>query len=256
MEGVTGVETLDQNSKEAHLVRTVVEYLIKLGGVCQRSNSTDDEANTFQPTISNLSEDIRREPLHSLPLNCDPTLRFRGSQPVSMTRRNARLIVDNPYAVTYKSDGTRYLMLIHGPGSVYLIDRGNFVYKVGCLEFPTALWLQRALEALKNGSTASDYMTEPGSHLVNTLIDGELVAFDNTPDRPIKFLVFDAVVIQGYPCGKEPFECRLNNIEKYILRPRNDAGHKQLVDFAKQTFSVRKKPFYRLDHVIEVCLKK
>lgn len=89
---------------------------------------------------------------------------------------------------------------------------------------------------------------------MNTLLDGELVAFDNTPDRPIKFLVFDAVVIQGYPCGKEPFGSRLNYIERFIIRPRNDAGHKEFVNFTKQTFSVRKKIFYPLGYASKVSL--
>ncbi|CDI98241.1 mrna capping enzyme [Echinococcus multilocularis] len=251
MEDVIDVETLDQASEEAHLVRTVVDYLIKLGGVWLRSEGTDQEP--LHPPVSSLSEVIRREPL-SLPLNCDSTLRFRGSQPVSMTRRNARLIVDNPYVVTYKSDGIRYLMLVHGPRRVYLIDRGNFVYKVGCLEFPTVSWLQKALKARQNNTAPSDFMTEPGGHLVNTLLDGELVAFDNTPDRPIKFLVFDAVVIQGYPCGREPFASRLNYIERFIICPRNDAGHKELVNFTKQTFSVRKKIFYPLGYVPKLII--
>ncbi|KAL5961478.1 mRNA-capping enzyme [Taenia solium] len=249
MEGVTDVETLDQASEEAHLVRTVVDYLIRLGGVRPRSEGTDQEP--LHPPVSSLSETIVREPLN-LPLNCDSTLRFRGSQPVSMTRRNAHLIVDSPYVVTYKSDGTRYLMLIHGPRRIYLIDRGNFVYKVGCLEFPTVLWLQKALKARQNNATPSDFMTEPGGHLVNTLLDGELVAFDNAADRPIKFLVFDAVVIQGYPCGRESFGSRLDYIERFIIRPRNDAGHKEFVNFAKQTFSVRKKIFYPLGYVYKL----
>ncbi|KAL5108410.1 mRNA-capping enzyme [Taenia crassiceps] len=222
MEGVTDVETLDQASEEAHLVRTVVDYLIRLGGVWLRSDGTDQEP--LHPPVSSLSEIIPREPLN-LPLNY------------------------SPHVVTYKSDGTRYLMLIHGPRRVYLIDRGNFVYRVGCLEFPTVSWLQKALKARQDNTTPSDFMTEPGGHLVNTLLDGELVAFDNTPDRPIKFLVFDAVVIQGYPCGREPFENRLNYIERFIIRPRNDAGHKEFVNFARQTFSVRKKIFYPLEYV-------
>uniref|UniRef100_A0A5K3EXW1 mRNA-capping enzyme n=1 Tax=Mesocestoides corti TaxID=53468 RepID=A0A5K3EXW1_MESCO len=166
MNGVTGVRILDQNAFEAHHVRAIVDYLIKLGGIQARR----EEEETATPSA--IADDVCTEPIN-LALNFDPMLRFRGSQPVSMTRQNARLIVDQPYAVTYKSDGTRYLMLVHGPE-------------------------------------------------------------------------------KGYPCGKRPFESRLEYIEKYVVRPRNDAGHNQLVDFSKQTFSVRKKPFFRLDHVAEL----
>ncbi|VDN15445.1 unnamed protein product [Dibothriocephalus latus] len=107
------------------------------------------------------------------------------------------------------------------------------------------------MQARKEGRPVSDFLTEPSCHLVNCLLDGELVSFD-TPDRPFKFLIYDALTIQGYPCGRMPFENRLNYIEKYVVRPRNDAGHNGFVDFTTQSFSVRKKPFFRLDHVAEL----
>nr|VZI50502.1 unnamed protein product [Spirometra erinaceieuropaei] len=264
MSGVTGVRTLDQTSFEAHHVREVADVLLTLGAVAPKATTStpvavedvDDVTTTSSNTESTTLEGINEQSLRSIPLFI-PNIqrsrppRFRGSQPVSMTRQNARLIVDRPYAVTYKSDGTRYLLLIHGPEKVYLIDRANFVYKVETLHFPSASWLHSALQARKEGRIVSDFLTEPSCHLVNCLLDGELVAFD-TPDRPFKFLIYDALTIQGYPCGRMPFEHRLNYIEKYVVRPRNDAGHNGLVDFTTQSFSVRKKPFFRLDHVAEL----
>lgn len=265
MAGVTGVRTLDQNSFEAHHVRTAVDHLIRIGGIKanQDEESTgtsaaadedndDEDASEAEGAPHDDSELLRMQPLN-LPLNMDPTLRFRGSQPVSMTRQNAHLIVDKPYAVSYKSDGTRYLMLIHGPDKVYMIDRGNFVYKVDKLQFPTREWLQEALAARRNGDDLpTDFMTKPGGHLVNSLIDGELVSFDNSPDRPFKFLVYDVLTMQGHPWGRCSFDIRYDVIEKYLVKPRNDAGHNQLVDFTTQSFSVRRKPFFRLDHVAGV----
>nr|CDS26286.1 mrna capping enzyme [Hymenolepis microstoma] len=258
MEGVTGVETLDQSSLEAHKVRTVVDYLIRFGSVLPHrdevSATTSDSAplqqpfETLDPPVSSLSKDIHHCPL-DLDLNLDLKMRFKGSQPVSMTRQNVALIADNPYMASYKSDGTRYLMLILGPGRVFLIDRGNFVYKVGCLEFPSYLWVSGALEEIGKGTRPSDFNTATDGHLVNTLVDGELVKFDNTPDRPFKFLIFDAIVILGQPIGRAPFEKRWEWIEKYVVFPRNMAGHKNLVDFGKQTFSVRRKPFFPINKV-------
>lgn len=217
---------------------------------------------TLDDNTVELPEGVDEKSLRHTPLNIASKLaqrtyppRFRGSQPVSMTRQNARLIVDRSYAVTYKSDGTRYLLLIHGPNAVYLLDRGNFVYKIESLHFPTGSWLNSAVTARKEERPVSSngFLTEPDGHLVNTLLDGEMVEFDNSPDRPFKFLIYDVLTIQGYPCGRlMPFEQRLNYIEKYVVRPRNEAGHNNFVDFLHQSFSVRKKPFFRLDHVAEV----
>ena len=49
----------------------------------------------------------------------------------------------------------RYMMLIDGPGQVYFADRDNCIFKVDCLTF-----MDR-----KN----------PGEHLRDTLVDGEMV---------------------------------------------------------------------------------
>ncbi|VDL57455.1 unnamed protein product [Hymenolepis diminuta] len=265
MEGVTSVETLDQSSLETHQVRTVVDYLIRFGSVLPQRDEVPTTSSdctplqqpfeTLDPPASSLSDQLPHYPL-DLDLNLDPKLRFKGSQPVSMTRQNVALIADNPYMASYKSDGTRYLMLIHGPGRVYLIDRSNFVYKVGCLEFPSYLWMSSALEDIAKGARPSDFNTVTDGHLVNTLVDGELVKFDNTPDRPFKFLIFDAIVVLGQPIGRAPFEKRWEWIEKYVVFPRNMAGHKNLVDFNKQAFSVRRKPFFPINEVDKVSLNE
>ena len=102
---------------------------------------------------------------------------FPGAQPVSMTRGNMGFLRDKPYKVrcaahigsywdfngnpieistfvpywkslvlgavcvqvSWKADGTRYMMLLDGEDEVYFIDRDNCVYKVRYLGTWTAI---------------------------------------------------------------------------------------------------------------------
>uniref|UniRef100_A0A670I4J8 mRNA-capping enzyme n=1 Tax=Podarcis muralis TaxID=64176 RepID=A0A670I4J8_PODMU len=77
---------------------------------------------------------------------------FPGAQPVSMDEQNIKLLEQKPYKVSWKADGTRYMMLIDGKNEVYMIDRDNSVFQVSNLEFP--------------------FRKDPRVHLENTLMDG------------------------------------------------------------------------------------
>ncbi|XP_034436023.1 mRNA-capping enzyme isoform X3 [Hippoglossus hippoglossus] len=77
---------------------------------------------------------------------------FPGAQPVSMDRQNLRFLEQNPYKVSWKADGTRYMMLINGKNEVFMIDRDNTVFHMANLEFP--------------------FRKDPRVHLSNTLLDG------------------------------------------------------------------------------------
>jgi hypothetical protein len=50
------------------------------------------------------------------------TNEFPGSMPVTFSRRHFAIVQSNPYFVSEKTDGIRYLMLIVREG-VFLIDR-------------------------------------------------------------------------------------------------------------------------------------
>ena len=52
----------------------------------------------------------------------DNWINFPGSQPVSLDRQNLSLLRQERYWVTWKADGTRYMLLIHESGT-YLVDR-------------------------------------------------------------------------------------------------------------------------------------
>ena len=47
---------------------------------------------------------------------------FPGSQPVSLDRDRIRLLGEKPYRVSWKADGTRYMMLIAGKDEVNRLD--------------------------------------------------------------------------------------------------------------------------------------
>ncbi|KAM3851288.1 mRNA-capping enzyme isoform 3-T3 [Vipera latastei] len=80
---------------------------------------------------------------------------FPGAQPISMDEQNIKLLEQKPYKVSWKADGTRYMMLIDGKNEVYMIDRDNSVFHVSNLEFP--------------------FRKDPRVHLENTLLDGEMI---------------------------------------------------------------------------------
>ncbi|XP_061741858.1 mRNA-capping enzyme isoform X2 [Nerophis ophidion] len=77
---------------------------------------------------------------------------FPGAQPVSMDKQNLSFLEQKPYKVSWKADGTRYMMLINGKNEVFMIDRDNTVFHIANLEFP--------------------FYKDPRVHLSNTLLDG------------------------------------------------------------------------------------
>ena len=58
-----------------------------------------------------------------------------------------------PYRVSWKADGTRYLMLILNAGEVYMVDRDNAVFRVSNLRIASRSNPQR-------------------EHVKDTLVDG------------------------------------------------------------------------------------
>ena len=108
--------------------------------------------------------------------------RFPGSQPVSLARDNMDTIARHEYHVTWKADGTRYMLLLMRDGT-YLIDRKFEVRRVS-MRFPAPL----------------------KSHGVSvhnaTLLDGEMVIDDVAPGRQRRrFLAYDCVALHGERLG-------------------------------------------------------
>ncbi|KAL8575961.1 hypothetical protein ACOMHN_051979 [Nucella lapillus] len=149
---------------------------------------------------------------------------FPGSQPVSMDIHNLDFLRQKPYMVSWKADGTRYLMLIDGRDRVYMIDRDNSVFQVPGLEFPS----RKDLNA----------------HVANTLVDGEMI-LDKVEGKMVpRFLVYDIIKFEGQEVGKADFPLRQKCIKNEIVNPRTAKMQSGSLDRATQAFSVRAKPFW------------
>uniref|UniRef100_A0A6I8RUA9 mRNA-capping enzyme n=1 Tax=Xenopus tropicalis TaxID=8364 RepID=A0A6I8RUA9_XENTR len=98
---------------------------------------------------------------------------FPGAQPVSMDRSNMKFLEQKAYKVSWKADGTRYMMIIDGKNEVYMIDRDNSVFHVTNLEFPFRKDLQH--------------------HLANTLLDGEMIIDKVNGQVVPRYLIYDII---------------------------------------------------------------
>lgn len=150
-----------------------------------------------QPRLGNLQETIQKM--------CKfKSSGFPGSQPVSMDMNNLRLLSEKPYRVSWKADGTRYMMLILKENEVYFFDRDNACFQVSGIRFPCR----------------DDIHT----HIQETLIDGEMV-IDKVNGLSIpRYLVYDIVCYNGasymdnefFSDQKEVY-CRLKCIKEFIV---------------------------------------
>ncbi|KAI4465297.1 mrna-capping enzyme [Holotrichia oblita] len=152
---------------------------------------------------------------------------FPGSQPVSMDVQNIHLLHQKPYRVSWKADGTRYMMLIDGEDEVYLFDRDHNIFKVNSLRFPHRKDIHR--------------------HLKNTLIDGEMVIDKVNGENIPRYLAYDIIKFEGQDVAKTPFEpTRLSCIDNEIIKPRHQAMELGYINKSLEPFSVRKKDFWHV----------
>lgn len=148
---------------------------------------------------------------------------FPGCQPVSMDRQNLNFLQEKPYKVSWKADGTRYMMLIDGEDEVYFADRDNCVYKVTGLSF-----LHR----------------KEKRPIKDTVLDGEMVIDVVNEQKYPRFLIYDIIRYEGAEVGKCDFGTRLTCIEKEIVGARNTYITQGVIDKTKEPFSIRKKEFW------------
>lgn len=155
---------------------------------------------------------------------------FPGAQPVSMTRENMKYLVDMPYMVSWKADGTRYMLLIEDRDKTYFIDRDNSVFQIHGITFPDS----------------ADYREK---HLKDTLCDGEMV-IDTDPELGTKlprFLIYDIIVINGTNrILRKDFKMRFDAIKEQVVDVRHRATHAGIINRAREPFGIRRKDFYNL----------
>lgn len=170
---------------------------------------------------------------------------FPGSQPVSLARSNLHMLSSRRYWVTWKADGTRYLILLHKAGT-YLIDRSNAVRRVQ-MRWPSPL-----PPVDKNRTQTKAPI---GGLHQGTIIDGEMVVDEDlvSGKRTRRFLAYDAMVINGEIVTQHPWKDRWNFIDKFIEAPRRlEAGviangkWKLRYDYSKEIFRFRRKMFWPL----------
>ena len=172
--------------------------------------------------------------------------RFPGSQPVSLARDNVAELKRREYHVTWKADGTRYLLLLMRDGT-YLIDRKFAIRRVQ-MRFP-------ANHRVVKGPV-------PQTHNA-TLLDGEMVVDDipapaasGAEERGKKkknlgqrrrFLAYDAAALNGESLVDRPFAERWGAIHAHVVEPRNaflaDAGKTGSYDFTGEPFSPARRVF-------------
>jgi len=133
--------------------------------------------------------------------------RFPGAQPVSMDRSNLELLRHKRYWVTYKADGTRYMLLLMRHGA-YLISRDFELQRIE-LRFPIEF---------KNDK----FTVNPAVPHHMTLLDGEMVIdFNKEKNQYIrKYLVYDLVLHQGQSWMGFPWKQRFAQLQE-IVNMRN-----------------------------------
>ncbi|XP_014479620.1 PREDICTED: mRNA-capping enzyme [Dinoponera quadriceps] len=150
---------------------------------------------------------------------------FPGCQPVTMDLDNIMFLHNKPYRVSWKADGTRYMMLIQGDREVYFVDRDNSVFQVTGLTFPHVRDITRCLR--------------------DTLLDGEMVIDKDGNKNIPRYLVYDVVMYDGQDVSKLPFHPdRYGTIEKQIIAGRLRAMKEGRLLKEREPFSVRLKYFW------------
>ena len=112
------------------------------------------------------------------------------------------LLKSQPYSVTWKADGTRYMLLLMRDGA-YLVDRKFDVRRVQ-MRFP--------LPHKKFGTSVHHC----------TLMDGEMVVDTDpqTKKETRRYLAYDLMAINGERVTQRPFLERLNIIREFVVEPR------------------------------------
>ncbi|GBF98986.1 mRNA-capping enzyme [Raphidocelis subcapitata] len=187
---------------------------------------------------------------------------FAGSQPVSLDREKLEYVKKKRYWVTWKADGTRYLLLLTHWGA-YLIDRACDVRRCQ-MRFPTALpeeraaAFQRARQKAKRAEEVPLFPVGPGHNW--TLMDGEMVVDEieegGAKKQRRRYLAYDLMLLNGEGVQDLKFGDRHMLIEREVAAPRGEearwmcalpAGRAPLVYlYQEEPYGFRRKDFYQL----------
>ncbi|GIM08149.1 hypothetical protein Vretimale_12219 [Volvox reticuliferus] len=166
---------------------------------------SDDEAEWVRHQVCML--------LRSVVVNSGK-LRFPGMQPVSLSIDRLGDLAAFRYHVTWKADGTRYMMFI-APLGTYLMDRSFNV--VRC----QMRFMNGVRGRLAPGEKHNYPVRKP---LTLTVLDGEMVLdVDPTGTQPprLRYLIYDLCMINNEPLIEKPWKERYRAIDSHIVLPRN-----------------------------------
>ncbi|XP_034949982.1 mRNA-capping enzyme-like [Chelonus insularis] len=162
---------------------------------------------------------------------------FPGSQPVSMDQNNIIQFNIRPYQVSWKADGTRYMMFIEANKEVFFIDRNNSVFEVSGLTFPHCEDVSRTLK--------------------DTLLDGEMVIDEVNDTKYPRYLVFDIIMCDGKDVSTDLFFIeRYAIIEKEVIGGRIRAFKESRIRRDQEPFSIRQKQFWDITQVNSLLSEK
>ena len=192
-----------------------------------------------------LSARVRQRARDWIGLNFD---KFPGATPVSMSRDNIRLLYED-FLVSWKADGTRYLMVILGRDQVYCIGTACDVFHIGGLTFPKSADL--------------------GDHLTDVLLDGEMVLdiidgekvpkykeYTLTNLLSYRFMIFDIIQIGDERVGNNDFRTRHPLIQKKIIAPRQEAIDKELIDDKTEPFLLGVKEYFDIGKTMHLVYNR
>ncbi|KAL6780541.1 MRCE1 [Auxenochlorella protothecoides x Auxenochlorella symbiontica] len=168
---------------------------------------------------------------------------FPGSQPVSLDRSNLELLRQRRYWVTWKADGTRYMLVIL-PSGTYLVDRKLATRRVQ-MRWP--------LPAKPQAGVPQKAPVGPPHSL--TILDGEMIVDDDllSDRKQRRFLAYDLMALNGKSVVGLPWKERYDMIKRYVMDPRKLERHvietKQWsfpYQYGEELFHVRRKEFWPL----------
>ncbi|KAL3093071.1 hypothetical protein niasHT_022521 [Heterodera trifolii] len=161
---------------------------------------------------------------------------FPGSQPVSLEgpqgNNNIEFLAQEPYMVSWKADGVRYLVLIDGKYQVYAFDRDNNPFLIRSMAF-----IRRPRQK----------PLEDDDFVHDTLVDAEMVIDQNESQQIPRLLIYDLVRFQGEDLRQKPFNVRFEMIENELIRPRTEAFKAGLLKREEEPIGVRRKGFWNIE---------
>ena len=199
---------------------------------------TEDAPIVGKVINSVLNSVLKYEVLKMCDINpTEGRLDFPGSQPVTLARSNEeRLVLNKTYRATYKSDGTRYLMLCY-KGKTYIVDRKFEFREVNIV-----------------------MVNRKGERLDKTLLDGELVSEKISeedynkhhyevpiPDNPMNFLIFDIIQFEELNLIYNDWDTRMDYVEKGCIAFRKMWMEKKPEMFQNEDFRVSLKKQWPLN---------